>query len=91
MKNIFKILLYPIRIIFLLLIKIYKIFISSILPKTCGFIPSCSVYMEQAIKEFGITKGIYLGIKRILKCRPNGKCGYDPVPINIKGETKWLI
>ena len=44
-----------------------------------------------AIKEFGPFKGFYLGVKRILKCRPKGKCGFNPIPLNIKGELKWLI
>lgn len=47
--------------------------------------------MIQAIEKFGV-KGIKLGVQRILKCRPKSKYyGYDPVPINIKGEAKWLI
>jgi len=47
--------------------------------------------MIQAIEMFGV-KGIKMGVKRILKCRPKSKhYGYDPVPINIKGEAKWLI
>lgn len=47
--------------------------------------------MLQAINMHGI-KGIKLGIKRIARCNPKSKhYGYDPVPINIKGEAKWLI
>ncbi|MBQ8444593.1 MAG: membrane protein insertion efficiency factor YidD [Clostridia bacterium] len=70
---------------------IYKGCISPLLPHTCRFYPTCSSYMLEAINTFGI-RGIKLGIKRILKCRPKSKyCGYDPLPINIKGEAKWLI
>lgn len=47
--------------------------------------------MIEAINQFGF-KGVLLGIKRISRCNPfNKNCGYDPVPINIKGEVKWLI
>ena len=47
--------------------------------------------MIEAINTFGL-KGLKLGFKRLLRCRPKSKySGYDPVPINIKGEAKWLI
>lgn len=91
MKTILKIITYPFRFLLLCLVKFYKFCISPILPSTCGFVPTCSTYMEQAIKEFGPFKGTWLGIKRLSKCRPGGKCGFDPIPLNIKGELKWLL
>ena len=45
----------------------------------CRFTPTCSNYMIDAINEYGTLKGLRLGIKRILKCHPFGKNGYDPV------------
>lgn len=45
----------------------------------CKFYPSCSEYMKQAIIKYGVGKGFLLGIKRILKCNPFSKGGYDPV------------
>ena len=45
----------------------------------CRFYPSCSNYMIDAIDEYGSIKGVFLGIKRILRCNPFGKSGYDPV------------
>ncbi len=45
----------------------------------CKFYPSCSEYMKQAIIKYGFIKGFFLGIKRILKCNPFSKGGYDPV------------
>lgn len=47
----------------------------------CRFIPTCSEYTKEAIENYGIVKGSILGIKRIIKCRPLGPSGYDPVPI----------
>ncbi len=46
----------------------------------CRHIPTCSNYTIEAISEYGSIKGLYLGIKRVLKCNPWGTSGYDPVP-----------
>ena len=69
----------------------YKYLISPLLPKVCRFTPSCSNYFVQAVESYGVVKGFYLGIKRLLRCRPGGQGGYDPLPPNIKGESKWLF
>ena len=84
-----KALIYPIEIVLITLIKIYQWVISPMLPKTCRFYPSCSNYMILAIREWGVFQGVWLGLKRICRCRPGGKCGEDFVPLNIKGELKW--
>lgn len=46
----------------------------------CRFTPTCSQYMKEAIIRYGICKGVWLGVKRILRCHPFGGKGYDPVP-----------
>jgi putative membrane protein insertion efficiency factor len=66
--------------ILLLLIKLYQKFLSPLKPRTCRFYPSCSTYFYQAILKFGIVKGMWLGIKRLLRCNPFHKGGYDPIP-----------
>lgn len=68
--------------IFIFPIRLYQWFISPLLGKNCRHIPSCSNYTIQAIEEWGILKGIILGIKRISKCHPWGTHGLDPVPKN---------
>lgn len=50
----------------------------------CRFDPSCSHYAVEAIEEWGVLKGTWLGIKRIFKCHPWGPFGPDPVPKNPK-------
>ena len=60
------------------LIDLYKIFVSPFLGNKCRFYPSCSEFMRQAIEKNGI-KGIKIGARRILKCHPFNKGGYDPV------------
>ena len=48
--------------------------------RTCRFHPTCSQYMIEAIQKFGFAKGIWLGLKRVLRCHPWNKGGFDPVP-----------
>ncbi len=47
--------------------------------KVCRFIPTCSEYTYQAIEKYGVSKGIFLGLKRIIRCHPWNKGGYDPL------------
>jgi len=69
-------------IVFLLLlpIKFYQRAISPLFPPSCRFTPTCSQYAVEAITKYGAIKGAWLATKRILKCHPWGKYGYDPVP-----------
>ncbi len=61
------------------LIKFYQSFISPLIGKNCIFYPTCSQYFIQALQKYGILKGSYLGVKRILRCHPWNKGGYDPL------------
>jgi uncharacterized protein len=65
---------------FCILIRFYQICISPLFPSSCRFTPTCSAYALEAIKKYGPIKGIALSIKRIIKCNPFNKGGYDPVP-----------
>lgn len=67
---------------FIYLIKFYQKWISPALKGigiNCKYYPTCSEYMKQAIEKYGIYKGIFLGIKRLLRCNPFSKGGYDPL------------
>ncbi|MFM9840787.1 MAG: membrane protein insertion efficiency factor YidD [Cyclobacteriaceae bacterium] len=66
--------------IFILPIKFYQGAISPLLGAHCRHAPSCSQYAIDAIMEWGILKGTWLGAKRIGRCHPWGTSGYDPVP-----------
>lgn len=72
------------KYIFVFLIKIYQWCISPWLPDSCRFSPTCSSYAIQALMEHGLFKGLFLAIKRILRCNPWGGSGNDPVPPKIK-------
>jgi len=67
----------------ILLIRGYRYFISPFLGRQCRFEPSCSVYAQQAIQQFGAIRGTWLATQRILRCHPLHPGGYDPVP-NVK-------
>lgn len=87
---ILKIIGYPFKLLALGLIWIYKLIISPMFPQTCRFYPTCSWYAILAIKEWGVARGVWLAIKRIVRCRPGGSTGEDYVPLNVKGELKWV-
>jgi putative membrane protein insertion efficiency factor len=91
MKKFILITTYPLKLLLLGIVYFYKVIISPVLPNTCRFNPTCSTYMIQAINQFGIFKGVVLGVKRLSRCVPGGGSGFDPVPLNIKGELKWLL
>ena len=65
--------------ILLYLLKFYQKGISPYLGRRCRFYPTCSEYSRQAITKYGAVKGTYLTVKRLLKCHPFHKGGYDPL------------
>lgn len=60
----------------------YKKYISPLKPACCRFYPTCSEYAIEAIQKYGCFKGIFLSLKRLLKCHPYHPGGCDPVPDN---------
>ena len=70
------------------LIKGYKFLISPLLGNSCRYLPTCSEYSIEALKTYGLLKGSYMSLKRILSCHPirflGGGDGFDPVDKNMK-------
>jgi uncharacterized protein len=61
------------------LLRLYKAFLSPFLPSACRFYPSCSDYMREAVEKYGPVRGVWLGLRRLLRCHPFHEGGFDPV------------
>lgn len=66
--------------IIILPIRFYRRFISPFTPPSCRFTPTCSQYAVESLRKYGPIKGLWLAIRRLLRCHPWGGHGYDPVP-----------
>jgi putative membrane protein insertion efficiency factor len=65
----------------LMALRFYKAYLSVLFAGQCRFVPSCSQYSYEAVERFGLARGSWLTLKRLLRCHPfSGKFGYDPVP-----------
>ena len=65
-------------------IKIYKFLVSPLLGSSCRYFPTCSEYSIESLKTYGLFKGLFLSLKRILSCHPWGSGGFDPVKKEMK-------
>jgi len=68
------------KILALFLIRAYQATLSPLLGDHCRFHPTCSDYASQAIAKHGLARGSFLGLRRILRCHPFHKGGFDPIP-----------
>jgi hypothetical protein len=64
----------------LLLIEVYRVTLAPLIGGYCRYLPSCSVYAEEAIRRHGAARGAWLGLRRVLRCHPFRPGGIDPVP-----------
>jgi putative membrane protein insertion efficiency factor len=67
-----------IREAIVLLIRLYQSSLGPFLGGQCRFVPSCSQYAIESVRQFGVLKGVYMSAKRLLKCHPFGSQGFDP-------------
>ncbi|MEE9548978.1 MAG: membrane protein insertion efficiency factor YidD [Candidatus Binatia bacterium] len=66
--------------VIILLLNGYRHYLSPLLPPTCRFFPSCSGYTLEAVQRHGSMKGLWFGLRRLLRCHPFHRGGYNPVP-----------
>ena len=64
----------------IMFVRLYQRFISPLTPPSCRYTPTCSQYAVEALRKYGPFKGLWLAVKRLLRCHPWGGSGYDPVP-----------
>ncbi len=68
------------RAVLIVLIRVYQLFFSPLLGNHCRFYPSCSQYAREAVERYGVIRGVWLAIRRVLRCHPWHPGGFDPVP-----------
>lgn len=62
------------------LLRLYQLILSPWLGANCRYVPTCSQYAIEALQRFGVLRGCWLAVRRVVRCRPGGGSGYDPVP-----------
>ncbi len=71
-------------------IRLYIFIFSPLLRPSCRFSPTCSAYALEALEKHGVLKGLFLGMRRILRCNPYCKCDFhDPVPESLNWSIDW--
>jgi putative membrane protein insertion efficiency factor len=66
--------------VLIFLVRAYKVVLSPLMGDCCRFEPTCSAYCVEALRTHGAIRGVWLTVRRLLRCRPLGPSGYDPVP-----------
>ena len=67
------------RTVVIAILRCYKRLVSPLLPSSCRFYPTCSEYMMEAVSKYGAWRGVWLGMRRLLRCHPFHQGGFDPV------------
>ncbi len=80
---------FPFKTIAVLLIQIYRYTLSAFAGRNCRHLPSCSEYTKDAIWKFGFWKGGWVGLARVIRCRPKGTDGFDPIPKELPKNAYW--
>lgn len=73
------------------LILLYKKTLSPAIGQNCSYTPTCSMYTYDAVDRYGAVRGVAMGIRRIARCHPFARGGYDPVKENLRGAAKWTL
>jgi putative membrane protein insertion efficiency factor len=79
----------PLRLLAVLLLRLYRYTLSAFVGRGCRHLPTCSEFMEQAIRQHGFWPGGWVGTARLCRCHPYGTSGYDPVPPALPPAARW--
>lgn len=80
MKRVLSVVSRAVSGLLILFVRAYQVVLSPHIGTCCRFEPSCSAYCIEALRTHGVVSGCWLALRRILRCRPFGPSGYDPVP-----------
>ena len=72
-----------------LLIRIYRLTLSSVMGRSCRYLPTCSEYADEAIARHGLWAGGWMTLARVMRCRPGGASGFDPAPDGVPEGAQW--
>jgi putative membrane protein insertion efficiency factor len=87
MKRVLSVASRAVSTLLILFVRVYQVVLSPHIGTCCRFEPSCSTYCIEALRTHGVAKGCWLALRRLLRCRPFGPSGYDPVPPNKSGKS----
>ena len=81
----------PAAPIFTGLIRLYRLTLSSVIGRTCRYLPTCSDYAEEAVGRHGAWAGGWMALARVSRCHPWGASGHDPVPEELPPAARWYL
>ncbi|MET3897503.1 putative membrane protein insertion efficiency factor [Devosia sp. UYZn731] len=81
---------WPFKLVAVTLIQIYRYTLSAFVGRTCRHAPTCSEFTRDAIWQHGFWPGGWMGLARVVRCRPGGTHGYDPVPVFVPQRAHWF-
>ncbi len=66
-------------------LRLYRVLLSPLLPRSCRFEPTCSAYAIEAVVRYGVGRGGWMALRRLARCHPAHEAGIDPVPVSVEG------
>jgi hypothetical protein len=73
-------------------LRFYKAYLSLLVGGSCRFVPTCSMYAYEAVERFGVARGSWMTLRRLLRCHPlSGRFGYDPVPETLRDSEHKMV
>jgi uncharacterized protein len=82
---------YPFKLVAYGLIQLYRYTLSAFMGRNCRHAPTCSEFTRDAIWQHGSWPGGWMGLARIVRCRPGGTHGFDPVPEAVPTDARWYL